>query len=218
MRVQIARRPDIPAPVRRTEFITISGRDGTLVMSDGAYDDIDIPIEMNFLISDESWGNRFRKTKQWLLSGGKKLILSDDASVFYRVKDVRIEDMERTVRRSGQFTCHFICEPHTYIVGGQREYKIEDVRFNPYLLCKPIYKFTGEGMCTLTVNGKSMKANVGQNLTVDTEMMLAYRSDGTLNNTEVMGDYEDLYLQSGENSIYVTGGFNLKIIPNWRCL
>ena len=74
-----------------------------------------------------------------------------------------------------------------------------------------------EGMCTLTVNGNTMTANVGQNLTIDTDRMIAYRSDGTLNNTQVTGNYEDMYLLNGENEISFSGG-ELKVIPNWRCL
>ena len=95
---------------------------------------------------------------------------------------------------------------------------IADVLYNPYALSKPIYMITGEGMCTLTVNGKSVTANVGQNLTINTDLMLAYRKDGTMMNTAVTGDYEDLWLNSGENSITITSGFSLAIIPNWRCL
>ena len=63
-----------------------------------------------------------------------------------------------------------------------------------------------------------MSADVGQNLTIDTDRKIAYRADGTLSNTAVSGDYEDLFLQEGENEISITDGFNLKIIPNWRCL
>ena len=62
-----------------------------------------------------------------------------------------------------------------------------------------------------------MTANVGQNLIIDTDRMIAYRSDGTLNNTKVSGNYEDLYLKPGENSVEFSGG-TLKVIPNWRCL
>ena len=47
--------------------------------------------------------------------------------------------------------------------------------------------------------------------------MIAYRSDGTLNNTQVKGNYEDMYLLNGENEISFSGG-ELKVIPNWRCL
>lgn len=100
---------------------------------------------------------------------------------------------------------------------GTREYDIKDVLWNQYLTCHPTYKITAEGMCTLTVNGNTMTANVGQNLTIDTDRMIAYRSDGTLNNTQVKGNYEDMYLLNGENEISFSGG-ELKVIPNWRCL
>ena len=63
-----------------------------------------------------------------------------------------------------------------------------------------------------------MTANVGQNLTIDTDLMIAYRQDGTMQNTAVTGDYENLYLLPGDNVISITDGFDLKIIPNWRTL
>ena len=71
-------------------------------------------------------------------------------------------------------------------------------------------------MCTLTENEKSMTANIGQNITINTDVMLAYREDGTLQNTSVTGDYENLYLAEGDNTISVTDGFKLTVIPNWR--
>ena len=53
---------------------------------------------------------------------------------------------------------------------------------------------------------------------IDTERMIAYRTDGTIQNTAVMGEYEDLYLQEGDNEILATDGFEISIIPNWRVL
>ena len=74
-------------------------------------------------------------------------------------------------------------------------------------------------MCNLKVNGKIMTVqNIGQNVTIDTERMITYRTDGTLANTSVNGDYEDLYLNPGYNEIEVTDGFDVEIVPNWRCL
>ena len=63
-----------------------------------------------------------------------------------------------------------------------------------------------------------MHANVGQNLTIDTDRMIAFREDGTVNNIAVSGDYEDLYLKEGDNQISITSGFALKVIPNWRSI
>lgn len=43
-------------------------------------------------------------------------------------------------------------------------------------------------------------------------------SDGTLNNTAVTGNYEDLVLIEGDNKVTITDGFDLKVIPYWRYL
>ena len=79
-------------------------------------------------------------------------------------------------------------------------------------------KITGTGACTLTVNGKTMQATVNQDLTINTDRMISYNSQGASQNTLVTGDYEDLYLQPGDNTISITNRFTLQIIPEWRCL
>ena len=63
-----------------------------------------------------------------------------------------------------------------------------------------------------------MIAEVQGNLTIDTERMLAYNESGVLKNTMVTGNYEDLLLMEMENTISCSMGFDLSIIPNWRCL
>lgn len=216
--VKISRRPDIPSPEKKISKIEISGRDGDLIDFNMNYKDIEILVEMNFVKSPMLWNEQYRKIKSWLLQGTGRLKFSDDVNVFYKVKSTRIADVSREVREAGKLNAIFLCDPYTYILSGLAEYRVEDVQQNNYFECHPIYKIKGEGMCTVTVNGKSMTANVGQNLTIDTDLMLAYRKDGTLNNTAVSGKYEDLYLKSGENAISISPGFDLKIIPNWRCL
>ena len=104
-----------------------------------------------------------------------------------------------------------------YLQTGTKEQQLSALLNNPGERCWPVYKIAGEGMCTVTVNGKQIKANIGQNLTIDTERKLAYRTDGTMQNTSVSGNYEDMALNPGKNSISVTGGFALTAIPNWRC-
>lgn len=208
----------MPAPERKVKQIEMAGKSGSLLETDDTYSDIEIPIEMNFIIPPDLWGQRFRIVKRWLLGKAGELKFSDDSTIFYMAKNVTIENTERTVREGGEFTANFLCDPYTFLVAGKREHTASEVQYNPYSLSHPTYKITGEGMCTLTVNGKTMTANVGQNLTIDTDRMIAYRQDGTLQNTAVTGDYEDLYLQEGDNTIAITTGFGLSVIPNWRCL
>lgn len=216
------RRPSVPAPEPRFEEITVPGRDGALISLDGVngemiYNPITISVEFNFWAKPSRWAEVFRAAKKWITGSGN-LIFEDDTSFFYKVLSSKISDSERTSLRIGTFTAEFLCDPYMYIANGQREMSITDASYNPYALSKPLYVILGEGMCTLTVNGNTMIANVGQNLTVNTDLMLAYRKDGTMMNTDITGDYEDLWLNPGENLISITNGFSLSIIPNWRCL
>ena len=174
----------IPAAQPNMEEVKLSGRDGTIYKFNGTYAATPIKIPFNYIGAVDRWNDRWRMAKQWLSERNAKLIISDDAGFFYKITYVELDDNERTSERIGNFTAIF----HTldglqYSVDGAMEYDIEDVCWNPYIECHPTYKIAAEGMCTLKINGKTMIANVGQNLTIDTDRMIAYREDGTLNNT-----------------------------------
>lgn len=216
-KIHVEKRPNIPGKKEKIEYTEIAGREETLTYRQRFYEDVEIEVECSFKENQSDWNNKIREIRKWLRGGGK-LSLSDAADSFWKVKEVETGEFERPLKRYGVFQATFICSPFEYLKEGEIERNAQEISYNPYEISHPVYKIEGEGYCTLTVNGKTMKANVGQNLTIDTERMLAYREDGTLQNTQVTGDYEDLYLQEGENEISVSSGFDLKIIPNWRCL
>ena len=215
--IAVATRPSVPPPQMRGSFVDVAGLDGSLLVTDNTYENIEIEIEMNFARKPEWLGNTYRAAKNWLTGSGE-LILGDDPEVYYRVKMASVSDMERRTRFGADIKATFICDPFTYFLSGKHKQSVENVLLNPYYLAKPIYHISGEGVCDLTVNGKTMRANVGQHLAIDTEKMLSYKNDGTLNNADVTGDYEDLFLKNGENTITITNGFTLEVIPNWRSL
>ena len=208
-------RPDIPAPEIRVEEIEVPGRDGVLIETDNCYGTITIPVEFNFLTRPSTWQDVYRKAKKWIRGNGK-LWFSDDPEFFYKVLYCKIIDTERTTKRLGNFKVEFTCDPYCYVMRGTSEYPVSDVLYNPYAVSHPTYKITGNGSCILTVNGKNMAATVGQNLTIDTDLMLAYRTDGSIMNGLVTGNYEDLFLIEGNNQISITSGYELSVIPNWR--
>lgn len=217
-RVYMKAFPSIPVPQKRYSEVEVSGKDGKYLEENG-YEDIAIPLELNFIIKDAKWHDRVRQIKNWLLENmNRELIFEDDAAFFYKVKKVELGEIEHTTRRIGNLTVSFTCEPYTYLRNGKVKMKSEEAEQNPYLLCKPVYYVQGEGLCIINVNGKNMEANVSGNLIIDTERMLAYREDGTLGNTKITGEYEDLYLKPGRNRISVSPGFVLQVKPNWRCL
>lgn len=212
----IPERVSVPAPVPRGDYVQVAGRDGSLLVTDGTYENIAIPVPMNYVSRADKQGESFRRAKAWLRGKGN-LRFSDDTDVFYKVKACAITENQRRTKWGSDIAAEFICDPYTYLESGLIPITPGSI-YNPYDESNPIYKITGEGMCTLTVNGKSITANIGQNLTIDTDLMLAYRTDGTMQNRVVTGDYNDLWLPSGNNSISISSGFAMNIIPNWRVL
>lgn len=210
-------RPSIPAPALRGDYIQVAGRDGSLFQTDGTYENIEIAVQLNYFRPPNEWGDTYRRLKAWI-NGPGVLRFSDDSEVFYKVKASGISAMERKSRFGAVLEAVFICEPFQYHDSGTAELTPEMARFNPYYTARPIYYITGNGTATLTVNGYPMTAIVGGNLTIDTDRMIAYRDNGTLENTSVTGDYDDLILNPGENTITITNGFTLKVRPNYRSL
>lgn len=203
--------PEISQPEKRYETYSIPGRDGELISNDDSIDNIEISCV--FSVIDKNFNNRIHDVKKWLRGTGK-LRFSDSPEYFYEVLVINYDSLERELRKYGQFSVNFVCYPYEFLEDGQIAYAPENLIYNPNDLCKPIYKITGEGNYTLTVNGKTVTANVGQNLTIDTRNMIAYRSDGTLMNTSITGKYEDLWIPSGDISINISGGV-LTVIPQW---
>ena len=201
--------PEISHPEKRYETFSVPGRDGDLISDDNSIGNI--TVKCTFAVIDKLFQKRIRDIKRWLRGTGK-LSFSDSLETFYEVLIIDYNELERELRKYGQFSVTFTCYPYEFLKSGQKTFST--ISFNPYDLCKPIYKIVGEGNYTLTVNGKTITANVGQNLTIDSRNMIAYREDGTLMNTAISGRYEDLWLPHGDTSISISGG-QLSIIPQW---
>lgn len=219
-KVCVKQRPDVPAPEMEYTTYDALGRDGAHISSLGTYQNIEVTVPFNFVSRDsDRWGKHFRYIKRWLLSDGDgQLIFSDDPGVFYRVLHVTISEVSRGHRHVGDFSATFLCDPFLYYINGQLEYDIKHVLYNDYYTSQPLYKITGNGDCALRVNGHTMTVKVGGNVTIDTEHGEAYDDSGASRNTYVTGDYDNLFLQPGGNTIVIPTGFALKVVPNWRSL
>lgn len=212
----IAERPDLPAAEEDVEEIEIPGRDGALHIKNDRKKPIEIKVKMGYREKFQ-WQNRWQQVKNWLKATNERLILSEDRDHFYKVYRVEVDALEHLSRKLGSFEAVFLCDPFRYLLSGE-EWTDSLLLHNTGEVSHPLFLLKGEGMCTISVNGKSVKANIGQNLVIDTDRMIAYREDGTLMNTSMQGDYENLYLLEGENVITVTDGFQVSIKPRWRCL
>lgn len=220
----VKERPSIPAPAKRVKTIRVAGRDGDLVINEGLYDPIVIPVKFNFMSKKpDDWMESFRKAKEWLTGQGN-LWFSDDPEWFFTARYVQITGTERTSRRLGNFTAEFFCEPYMYSRAGDVVAELTDGKiYNPYMTAHPTYYIVGSGTGTLTVNGKTVQftsqggAYVSGTITINTETMRTIRY-GEPANKAMTGRYEDLYLLPGVNTVSISSGFTLQIVPHWRTI
>lgn len=191
------------------QISAVGGRLGELVGVDDYKSNL--VIQCTFGIISPQFMSHVTVLKRWLKGTGT-LVISDHQNVFYKVWKVDYGDIERELRKFGQFTVSFTCTPYQFEKDGL--IPVSDIDYNPYDLCRPIYTITGTGAFTLTVNGNEMTGTVNGSITIDTERMISYNSEGVSQNNVVTGDYEELYIPHGDVSISISGG-TLSIIPQW---
>ena len=191
------------------QISAVGGRLGELVGVDDYKSNL--VIQCTFGIISPQFMSHVTVLKRWLKGTGT-LVISDHQNVFYKVWKVDYGDIERELRKFGQFTISFTCTPYQFEKDGL--IPVSDIDYNPYDLCRPIYTITGTGAFTLTVNGNEMTGTVNGSITIDTERMVSYNADGVSQNNVVTGNYEELYIPHGDVSVSVSGG-TLSIIPQW---
>lgn len=191
------------------QISAVGGRLGELVGVDDYKSNL--VIQCTFGIISPQFMSHVTVLKRWLKGTGT-LVISDHQNVFYKVWKVDYGDIERELRKFGQFTVSFTCTPYQFENDGL--IPVSDIDYNPYDLCRPIYTITGTGAFILTVNGNEMTGTVNGSITIDTERMVSYNADGVSQNNVVTGNYEELYIPHGDVSVSVSGG-TLSIIPQW---
>lgn len=215
--VAVTTRPQIPVPQKRVQYVEVAGVDGALKVTDGTYDNIALDVSMNFVRSPKWWHETAREIRNWLTGSGI-LRLDNLYGWHYRVKEAICSDMDNINKMGGKFTAQFICEPFQYHDGGDSWMMPDECLINPYFLCMPKYRIEGSGDVTLTVNDNTWEVEItGNHIIIDTEKKLVYNDSKVNLRPYTEGEYADLYLKSGINTIEVSSG-NLKIMPNWRSL
>lgn len=221
--IKATKRPSIPVQRKKLKSTSVNGTDGNVYIDDGTYEDITISVDFNF-IDRTNFQQKCRQIKKWLNKiENYQLKFSDDLGIFYKVKKVEIDDIERVYKVLGRFSVKFTCNPYAWLVEGQQEIILKATNniINEFESSKPIYIIEGEGNFTLTVNDNPVTINVGQKLIVDTTLQLCLKDNELINLALKTGNFEDLWLQEGTNTITYsvgTGGSinNIKLIPNWK--
>lgn len=197
----LAETPSIPSPERDVERVSVRGRHGSLTKK-YAYKDISFSVSLN-LLEDDGIKDKLRYIRAWILNA-KKLQLSDD-SVFYRIKESNIPDIDNELNLLGIFEAKFVADPFQF-----KESKIVSlnspgkVLYSGTIESEPYIKIYGTGNGSLTFNNDVIHfQDISEYIEIDCENQQAFKGTDPRND-KMIGEYP--VLQIGMNDISWTGG------------
>jgi phage-related protein len=207
--LMISSLPPITKPMMRVMAEEIDGRDGDIVTPLGfsAYDkEIEIGLYNEFDIDD---------IIDFFNQSGK-ITFSNEPDKYYLFAQYNAIDFEKLVRYKTA-TVGFHVQPFKYALNeSEQAFNFSSsassgelsIRNNGNYMSRPTIKLTGSGTVNLSINGAQvMVIDMSQNpvIILDSSEMNAYSPDNMLVNRAVTGNFENLVLKSGKNSISYTG-------------
>lgn len=177
------------APARRGEMISIPGRNGSLFMDEGVFENIEVEYPAFIGTGREVlFRQRLGDLRSWLSSRGDYKRLTDT----YHPDEFRLgvyrEGLEvdpQHITRAGEFTIKFDCKPQRFLVSGEDPvlFRENGSITNPTLFESfPLIRVTGDGTVAIGENGKYrfIVSNNPGSIWIDSEIMEAYLPAGTL--------------------------------------
>ena len=200
--------PPIVKPKIRTQIEEINGRNGDIVtklgysaytksFKIGLYGDFDINEVISFFNSEGT------------------VTFSNEEDKYYNYQILDQIDFDKLIRfKTATVKMHV--QPFKYsAIEGTRSFTITNqeqitINNNGNYVSRPVISITGTGTINLSVNGyEVLVIELGENsttITIDTVNMEAYnQSTQALMNRNVTGDYDNLFLNAGSNTISWTG-------------
>ena len=141
-------------PRRRVEHIEVPGRNGTLTVSDGTYENVTLWYDC---YAFKNFTDKIDAISAWLLSKPGYIRLEDTYHPeYFRLAEFAgpIEATPTTLMRSGRFRLEFNCRPEKYLKSGEHFINIEtSTIFNPTLFqAKPVIRISGHGGKRIVIN------------------------------------------------------------------
>ena len=177
------------APARRGEMISIPGRNGSLFMDEGVFENIPGKYPAFIGTKDEAeFREKLAAFRNAILSRGNYKKLSDT----YHPNEFRLavyrsglEVDPEEYNRSGKFELEFDCKPQRFLLSGETVFTFYENGsiLNPTLFeSSPLIRVTGNGTVAIGENGKYrfIVSNNTGTIWIDSEIMEAYLPAGTL--------------------------------------
>ena len=207
----------IPTPEQDVEHVDIKGRNSSLTKKYG-FKDIPLPVDFYFY-ETTSFKEAFRRAKIKLFNA-KTLMVTDDPSVYYKIKSISIEDAENAVLEIGVFRVNFTLSPFQYEIDvATQTITSQTTLTNDGYESEPYIKVHAAGTGKIYINDQVVAIkDINGFIELDSEIMNAYRkTDGYITNlnNHMIGDFP--VLAHGKNVIKFDGAITkLEINPRWR--
>lgn len=196
--------PPISKPLMRATLETIDGRDGdiTTYLGYSAYDkEMEIGLFGNYDIDEIIVFFNQEGT----------IVFSDEPDKYYYFKIINQVDYDKMIKfRTAKVTFH--CQPFKYKLNETPitlEVGDNTVINEGNIYAKPILNIEGSGTIEIGLNNNQIFAidlGEGAEITIDTSKLEAYNpTTTTLMNRQVIGDYDAFKLDSGNNTVSLTG-------------
>ena len=177
------------APARRGEVISIPGRNGSLFMDEGVFENITVEYPA-FIGSgyEQIFRSALGSLRSELTSrGGYKKLTDTYHPDEFRLGVYRsgLEVDPKAITRAGEFTMKFDCKPQRFLNSGEIPYYFTEngTIVNPTLFeSSPLIKVTGNGTVAFGNNGEYrfiVSDNPGT-IIIDSDIMEAYLPEGVL--------------------------------------
>lgn len=202
-------------PQRKTEKISVAGRNGDLIMTDDEFENIEIRYPA---FIREHLGERLENFASMLASVNGYVRLEDTYHPeYYRMAHYTEGFNPKTspYNKAGSFDIKFDCMPQKFLKDGERKttFEANDILKNPTRFkSKPLLRIYGTG--NLIIQGQTITINNADGYTdIDCEIMEAYKGTTNCNGNVSLPD--NIFLFAGNNQLTLSGITKVEITPRW---
>lgn len=217
--------PDMISAERNAEVLTIPGRNGSVIVDGGSYNNVDISYSCALVPDD---GSDFRILSVRMLSflrptaGYQKLENTYDLDHFRMARVASAISVASIADQAGTFKISWDCKPQRFLKSGQNSVAFQSSGSitNPTAFdAQPLIEVTGSSAGTVSVNGVTVEIkSISGTIYLDCENENAYSLSAGAPKNENANIYAPYFpvLSPGDNAVQFTGGItSVKITPRW---
>ena len=201
---------------KRIKIIQIPGRNGTLSISDGTFENINITYE-TYIKSQIEANIAGLRGALGSISGYARLTDSFEPDIFMKARYVEPFTVKGSDRKSAAINISFDCDPRRFLKTGEKAKTYTSaVKLKNPTRYEALPLIRAYGIGTLTVSGTAVTITAANAYTdIDSETEEAYKGNSDCNNNIVLDNGKFPSLKEGLNEISFTGLSKIEIIPRW---